>query len=129
MRPSPTPSPPCGRSGFSSLESSSPVECPRVFPASEAGPETQSRQGMPPGVYAYRELVEAGGLMSFGPSYPGMRRRAAYFVDKILKGAKHADLPVARPTKFEVVVNLKAATALGLTIPQSLLVRADEIIQ
>jgi ABC-type uncharacterized transport system substrate-binding protein len=82
-----------------------------------------------PGVYAYRELVEAGGLMSFGPSYPGMHRRAAYFVDKILRGAKPADLPVERPTKFELVVNLKAAKALGLTIPQTLLQRADEIIQ
>jgi putative ABC transport system substrate-binding protein len=82
-----------------------------------------------PGVHAYRELVEAGGLMSFGPSYPGMHRRAAYFVDRILKGAKPADLPVERPTKFELVINLKAAKALGLTIPASLLQRADEIIQ
>src|SRR5207245_11322690 len=101
MRPSPTPSPPFGRSGFSSLESSSPVECPRVFPASEAGPETQSRQGDAPRVYAYRELVEAGGLMSFGPSYPGMPRRAAHFVDKIRKGAKPAHLPVERPEQVD----------------------------
>src|SRR5712664_2726177 len=74
-----------------------------------------------PTVYSYTELVEAGGLMSFGPSYPGMHRRAAYFVDRILNGAKPADLPVERPTKFELVVNLKAAKALCLKIPPSLL--------
>jgi putative ABC transport system substrate-binding protein len=82
-----------------------------------------------PGVYAYRELVEAGGLMSFGPSYAGMHRRAAYFVDRILKGAKPADLPVEQPAKFELVINLKAAKALGLTIAPSVLQRADQIIQ
>jgi len=82
-----------------------------------------------PGVHAYRELVEAGGLMSFGPSYAGMHRRAAYFVDRILKGAIPGDLPVERPASFELVVNLKAANALGLTIPQSVLLRATEIIQ
>ncbi len=82
-----------------------------------------------PGVYAYSELVDAGGLMSFGPSYPGMHRRAAYFVDRILKGANPADLPMEQPEKFELIVNLKSAKAFGLTIPQSVLLRADRLIQ
>jgi putative tryptophan/tyrosine transport system substrate-binding protein len=82
-----------------------------------------------PGVHAYRELVEAGGLMSFGPSYADMHKQAAYFVDRILKGAKPGDLPVERPRTFELVINLKTAKTLGLTIPQSVLLRATEIIQ
>ena len=82
-----------------------------------------------PGVHAYRELVEAGGLMSYGPSYADMHRRAAYFVDRILKGTKAGDLPVERPAKFDLVINMKAAKAFGLTIPPSVLLRATEVIQ
>ena len=82
-----------------------------------------------PAVYGWREFVEAGGLMAYGPSVRDMFRRSAAYVDKILKGTRPSDLPVEQPTRFELVINLKTAQALRLTLPQSLLVRADQVIQ
>jgi putative ABC transport system substrate-binding protein len=81
-----------------------------------------------PAAYPAREFVEAGGLMAYAVSYPDLYFQFARFVDKIFKGAKPADLPVEQPTKFELVINLKTAKALGITIPQSLLFRVDEVI-
>ena len=82
-----------------------------------------------PTFFSWRDHVEVGGLMSYGPDFSDLFRRGAVYADKILKGAKPADLPVEQPTKFELVINLKTAKALGLTIPPSVSLRADQIIQ
>jgi putative ABC transport system substrate-binding protein len=82
-----------------------------------------------PAIYELENFVEAGGLMSYGVNTAEMERRAAVYVDRILRGAKPADLPVEQPTRFDFVINLRTAKALGLTIPQTLLLRADQVIE
>jgi ABC-type uncharacterized transport system substrate-binding protein len=82
-----------------------------------------------PTMHAFRESVEAGGLISYGPNFPELWRRSAEYIDKILRGAKPADIPVEQPTKFDLVINLKTAKALGLSVPPALLARADDVIE
>jgi ABC-type uncharacterized transport system substrate-binding protein len=101
---------------------------PLFFPHRSRIPELAAKYRLP-AIYGFRVFVDAGGLMSYGVSLPDLWRRGVVFVDKILKGAKPADLPVEQPTKFELVINLKTAKALGLTIPPSLLFQADEVIR
>jgi putative ABC transport system substrate-binding protein len=104
------------------------VDDPLVFRERTLIAEFALRNRLPASAF-YKEFVEAGGLMSLGPNLTHQYRRAAIFVDKILKGTKPADLPVEQPTKFELVINLKTAKAIGLTIPPSLLLRADQVIE
>ncbi len=105
------------------------VQTDPVFDAHRERIVALAMKGRLPTISMNRDFVLAGGLMAYGPDYPLMFRRAADFVDKILKGTKPGDLPVEQPSRFELVVNLKTAKALGLTIPQSILIRADQVIE
>ena len=102
---------------------------PSVLDRSASQVAQLAREQRLPAIYSWRHYVDAGGFMSYGTSIPAWHCRSATYVDKILKGAKPADLPVEQPTKFELVINGKTARALGLTIPQSILLRADQVIQ
>jgi putative ABC transport system substrate-binding protein len=101
---------------------------PLLFPDRSRIPELAMKYRLP-AVYMYRVFVDTGGLMSYGPSLPDLWRRAAIYVDKVLKGARPSDVPVEQPTKFELVINKRTAKVLGLTIPPSLLLRADHITE
>jgi putative ABC transport system substrate-binding protein len=105
------------------------VPADRVFLTNRARIAEFAAQQQLPSIHGYRELVEAGGLLSYAPSYAGMHRRAAYYVDRILKGTKPGDLPIERPTTFDLVINMKTAKALRLTIPPTLLLRVDQVIE
>ena len=99
-----------------------------LFPRAQQVAELAAGSRLP-AMYELRQYVDVGGLISYGPNINQIWRQAAGFVDKIMKGAKPGDLPIEQPTKFDLVINLKAARALGLTIPQTVLLRADEVIQ
>jgi len=101
---------------------------PMLFEARSEIVSRAAKHGLP-AIYAWRDAVDAGGLASYATNFPAMYRRAAGYVDKILKGAKPAELPIEQPTQFEFVINLKAAKALGLSVPDSLLQRADEVLR
>ena len=101
---------------------------PLLFPHRSRIPDLAAKHQLP-AIYQWRVFVDAGGLMSYGANLADLWRRAATYIDKILRGAQPADLPVEQPSTFELIINLKTAKALGLTIPPSLLLRADQVIE